>query len=388
MEDAGPQAYLDHAASTPARPEVVEAMVPWLADHPGNPSGAHAVARAARRAVDDARDWVAALVGATAGEVVFTSGGTEADNLAVVGVVRATGGLPVCSAVEHPAVLAPVREVGGVVVPTDAGGRIDLDALAETLADVDGIRLVSVMAVNNETGVINDLDAVANVVAEHVPEAMLHTDAVQAAAWVDLGPACRSAALVSLTGHKFGGPKGAGALVVRDGVPMAAVLRGGGQERDRRAGTQNVPAIVGLGEAARLVQADREATVRRVGVLRDRLEGGLLAAVDGVHRTVPDGTPRTPGVAHLCISGVESEALLFLLERHGLSASAGSSCASGAQEPSHVLAAMGVDRTAALGSVRLSLGHASTPADVDHALAVVPAAVAQLREHAHTVEYG
>ena len=388
MEDAGPQAYLDHAASTPARPEVVEAMVPWLADHPGNPSGAHAVARAARRAVDDARDWVAALVGATAGEVVFTSGGTEADNLAVDGVVRATGGLPVCSAVEHPAVLAPVREAGGMVVPTDTGGRIDLDALAATLAGVDGIRLVSVMAVNNETGVINDLDAVAHVVAEHAPEAMLHTDAVQAAAWVDLGPACRSAALVSLTGHKFGGPKGAGALVVRDGVPMAAVLRGGGQERDRRAGTQNVPAIVGLGEAARLVQADREATVKRVGVLRDRLEGGLLAAVDGVHRTVPDGTPRTPGVAHLCISGVESEALLFLLERHGLSASAGSSCASGAQEPSHVLAAMGVDRTAALGSVRLSLGHASTPADVDHALAVVPATVAQLREHAHTVEYG
>ena len=346
------------------------------------------MARAARRAVDDARDQVAALMGATAGEVVFTSGGTEADNLAVDGVVRATGGLPVCSAVEHPAVLAPVREAGGVVVPTDAGGRIDLDALAVTLAGVDGIRLVSVMAANNETGVINDLDAVANVVAEHAPEAVLHTDAVQAAAWVDLGPVCRSAALVSLTGHKFGGPKGAGALVVRDGVPMAAVLRGGGQERDRRAGTQNVPAIVGLGEAARLVQVDREATVRRIGALRDRLEGGLVAAVDGVYRTVPDGTPRTPGVAHLCISGVESEALLFLLERHGLSASAGSSCASGAQESSHVLAAMGVDRTAALGSVRLSLGHASTPADVDHALTVVPATVTQLRQHAHTVGYG
>jgi len=244
------------------------------------------------------------------------------------------------------------------------------------------------MAANNETGVINDLDAVANVVAEHAPEAVLHTDAVQAAAWVDLGPVCRSAALVSLTGHKFGGPKGAGALVVRDGVPMAAVLRGGGQERDRRAGTQNVPAIVGLGEAARLVQVDREATVRRIGALRDRLEGGLVATVDGVHRTVPDGTPRTPGVAHLCISGVESEALLFLLERHGLSASAGSSCASGAQEPSHVLAAMGVDRTAALGSVRLSLGHTSTAADVDHALAVIPATVAQLRQHAYTVGYG
>ncbi|MED5396813.1 MAG: cysteine desulfurase family protein [Actinomycetota bacterium] len=388
MEDLAPQAYLDHAASTPARSEVVEAMVPWLADHPGNPSGSHAVARAARRAVDDARDQVAALVGATAGEVVFTSGGTEADNLAVDGVVRATGGLPVCSAVEHPAVLTPVREAGGLVVPTDDGGRIDLDALAATLTGVDGIRLVSVMAANNETGVVNDLDAVANVVAEHAPEAVLHTDAVQAAAWVDLGPVCQSAALVSLTGHKFGGPKGAGALVVRDGVPMAAVLRGGGQERDRRAGTQNVPAIVGLGEAARLVQVDREATVRRIGALRDRLEGGLVAAVDGVYRTVPDGTPRTPAVAHLCISGVESEALLFLLERHGLSASAGSSCASGAQEPSHVLAAMGVDRTAALGSVRLSLGHASTPADVDHALTVVPATVTQLRQHAHTVGYG
>ena len=373
--------YLDHAASTPARPEVVEAMLPWLAEHPGNPSGSHAVARAARRAIDDARDLVAALVGAQPGEVVFTSGGTEADNLAVDGVVRSTGCLPVCSAVEHPAVLAPVADAGGIVVPTDEGGRIDLGALAEVLSSVDGIGLVSVMLANNETGVVNDLESVAALLAEAAPDAVLHTDAVQAVAWMDLTEACRSAGLVSLTGHKFGGPKGAGALVVRSGVPLAPALRGGGQERERRSGTQNVPAIVGLGEAARLVMADRSATLQRVGALRDRLEAGLLAAVSGSHTTVPVGTPRTPAVAHLWFDGIESESLLFLMERDGISASAGSSCASGAQEPSHVLAAMGVGRSSALGSLRLSLGHASDDGDVDHALAVIPSAVSRLRQH-------
>jgi|TARA_B110000495_G_scaffold161921_1_gene146691 cysteine desulfurase len=373
--------YLDHAASTPARPEVVEAMLPWLAENPGNPSGSHAVARSARRAIDDARDLVAALVGAQPGEVVFTSGGTEADNLAVDGVVRSTGCLPVCSAVEHPAVLAPVADAGGIVVSTDEGGRIDLGALAEVLSSVDGIGLVSVMLANNETGVVNDLESVAALLAEAAPDAVLHTDAVQAVAWMDLTEACRSAGLVSLTGHKFGGPKGAGALVVRSGVPLAPVLRGGGQERERRSGTQNVPAIVGLGEAARLVMADRSATLQRVGALRDRLEAGLLAAVSGSHTTVPVGTPRTPGVAHLWFDGIESESLLFLMERDGISASAGSSCASGAQEPSHVLAAMGVGRGSALGSLRLSLGHASDDGDVDHALAVIPSAVSRLRRH-------
>ena len=373
--------YLDHAASTPARPEVVEAMLPWLAENPGNPSGSHAVARSARRAIDDARDLVAALVGAQPGEVVFTSGGTEADNLAVDGVVRSTGCLPVCSAVEHPAVLAPVADAGGIVVSTDEGGRIDLGALAEVLSSVDGIGLVSVMLANNETGVVNDLESVAALLAETAPDAVLHTDAVQAVAWMDLTEACRSAGLVSLTGHKFGGPKGAGALVVRSGVPLAPVLRGGGQERERRSGTQNVPAIVGLGEAARLVMADRSATLQRVGALRDRLEAGLLADVSGSHTTVPVGTPRTPGVAHLWFEGIESESLLFLMERDGISASAGSSCASGAQEPSHVLAAMGVGRGSALGSLRLSLGHASDDGDVDHALAVIPSAVSRLRRH-------
>jgi len=388
--------YLDHAASTPARPEVVAAMLPWLTDHPGNPSGSHAAAREARRAVDDARDHVAVLVGCLPGEVVFTSGGTEADNLAVDGVVRATGGLPVCSAAEHPAVLEPVRDAGGLVVPTDDGGRIDLEALSEVLASVDaspaadapetGIALVSAMVANNETGAVTDIDAVAAVVAEHAPDTVVHTDAVQATAWLDLPATVHRAGLVSITGHKFGGPKGAGALVVRAGVPLAPVLRGGGQERERRSGTQNVPAIVGLGEAARLMVVERDAVCQRVGALRNRLEDGLVEAVSGARRTVPDGTPRTPGVAHLCFDGIESEELLFLLERDGIAASAASSCASGAQEPSPVLAAMGIDRVTAAGSLRLSLGWASTGADVDHALAVVPAAVERLRAHTRSLQ--
>ena len=380
--------YLDHAASTPARAEVVAAMVPWLADHPGNPSGSHAAARAARPAVDDARDHVAALVGCLPAEVVFTSGGTEADNLAVDGIVRATGGFPACSAAEHRGVLARVGDAGGPVVPTDDVGRIDLEALGDLLAGPDGgrIRLVSAMAANNETGVVTDVDAVADVVDRCAPQAVLHSDAVQAAAWLDLPTALRRAGLVSITGHKFGGPKGAGALVVRDGVPLAPVLRGGGQERERRSGTQNVPAIVGLGEAARLVADERVSLGRRVAALRDRLEGGLRDAVDGVRRTVPDGVDRTPGVAHLCFDGIESEELLFLLERDGIAASAASSCASGAQEPSPVLAAMGIDRVTAAGSLRLSLGHCSTDADVDHALDVIPAAVERLRGYARSLQ--
>ncbi|HJL77422.1 MAG TPA: aminotransferase class V-fold PLP-dependent enzyme, partial [Acidimicrobiales bacterium] len=292
------EAYLDHAASTPARPEVVEAMLPWLAEHPGNPSGSHRLAREARRAIDDARDAVAALIDADPGDVVFTSGGTEADNLAVDGVLGARGGVAVCGATEHPAVLDPVRLSGGVVVPTDVGGRIDLGALVDALDAIADVRLVSVMAANNETGVVNPVPEVAALVAEHAPEALVHTDAVQATAWLDLSDACRGAHLVSITGHKFGGPKGAGALVLRGGATVAPMLRGGGQERERRSGTQNVPAIVGLGMAATLVTADREATAARVGALRDRLEAGLLSAVPTARRTGPDDVPRAPGIAH------------------------------------------------------------------------------------------
>ena len=238
--------YLDHAASTPVREEVIQAMMPWLTEHPGNPSGSHRLAREARRAIDDARDHLALLVGAEPGNVIFTSGGTESDNLAIDGILGAKGGQALCSATEHPAVLEPVRESGGIVAPTDDTGRVNLESLANLLDSFADISIVSVMMANNETGVINDINTIADLISEKTPETMIHTDAVQAASWLDIAETSKKAHLISLTGHKFGGPKGAGALILRNGVNLAPVIRGGGQERERRSGTQNVPAIVGL----------------------------------------------------------------------------------------------------------------------------------------------
>ena len=373
-------AYLDHAASTPMRPEAFEAMVPWLREHHANPSGAHRPARQARRAIDEARDDVAEALGADPGEVVFTSGGTEADNLAVLGAHDRRGGVLVASAIEHPAVLEPVRSRAGRVVAVDARGVIDLDAL-EAALDPE-VTLVSVMLANNEVGTVQPLDDVADRVRRSAPAAALHTDAVQAAAWLDVADAAAPADLVSISAHKLGGPKGMGALVVRRGIPLAPRQLGGGQERDRRGGTHDVAGIVALATALRLTVEQRVATVERVAALRDRLAAGLLAAIpDAIETAAPGGdrTGLTAGMCHLCIPGVESEALLFLLERGEVYAAAGSSCSSGAMEPSHVLEAMGVRRDLAFGSLRLSLGRDSTSADVDLALEVVPPAVARLR---------
>ena len=372
--------YLDHAASTPVREEVIQAMMPWLSEHPGNPSGSHRLAREARRAIDDARDHVASLVGAEPGNVIFTSGGTESDNLAIDGTLGVKGGQALCSATEHPAVLEPVRESGGIVAPTDDTGRVDLESLADLLDSFADISLVSVMMANNETGVINDINTIAELVSEKTPETMIHTDAVQATSWLDIAESSKKVHLISLTGHKFGGPKGAGALILRDGVNLSPVIRGGGQERERRSGTQNVPAIVGLGEAARLIQVERLKINERVTGLRDKLENGLIGKVSGTSRTLPKETPRTPGIAHLCFKNIENEALLFLLENQGIYASAASSCASGAQEASHVLQAMGVDLKTAGGSIRFSLGQTTTDEEIEYALKAVPDAVDQLRE--------
>tara|TARA_B100001540_G_scaffold155890_1_gene138022 strand:- start:17 stop:1153 length:1137 start_codon:yes stop_codon:yes gene_type:complete len=372
--------YLDHAASTPVREEVIQAMMPWLTEHPGNPSGSHRLAREARRAIDDARDHLALLVGAEPGNVIFTSGGTESDNLAIDGILGAKGGQALCSATEHPAVLEPVRESGGIVAPTDDTGRVNLESLANLLDSFADISIVSVMMANNETGVINDINTIADLISEKTPETMIHTDAVQATSWLDIAETSKKAHLISLTGHKFGGPKGAGALILRNGVNLAPVIRGGGQERERRSGTQNVPAIVGLGEAARLMQVERLKINERVTRLRDKLENGLIDKISGVSRTLPKGTPRTPGIAHLCFEKIENEALLFLLEDKGIYASAASSCASGAQEASHVLQAMGVDLKTAGGSIRFSLGQTTTEEEIDNALIAVPSAVEQLRE--------
>ena len=368
--------YLDHAATTRMRAEAVEAMLPFLTERFGNPSGSHRAARDARKALDESRERVASVLGVDSGEIVFTGDGTEADNLAIAGVHAARGGVVVCSAVEHHAVLHPVEHVGGRVVGVDRTGTIDLDALARSLDDE--VSVVSVMTVNNEVGTIQPIARVAEVVAERSPRAVLHTDAIQALAWLDVGEVCAGAHLVSISGHKFGGPKGVGVLVVRKQVDLAPIVLGGGQERGRRSGTQNVAGIVALATAMDLAHDERKTMVDRVATLRDRLVDELMQTVDGVIETVPRDR-KVAGNAHVLIEGVESEALLFLLDREGVCASAGSSCSSGAMDASHVLTAMGVTPERASGAIRLSLGPTSTAAEVDRALEVVPAAVAKLR---------
>ena len=383
-------AYFDHAASTPMHPEVIESMRDFFDACYANPTGAHRMARDARRATDDARDILAEALGARPAEIVFCGSGTEADNLAVFGAAAGSGGTVVCSAVEHPAVLRPVEQLGGRVVGVDRDGMLDLDALAAAL---DGdVRLVSVMLANNETGVIWSLEEVAEVMARHAPGALLHTDAVQAFPWLDVATRAAPADLVSVSAHKFGGPKGVGALVVRDRVLLQPQVVGGGQESERRSGTPNVAGIAGMGRAAEITVARRGKVTERVGRLRDRLADGLRATVPGVVESgvrpsvgagvTVDRSAKVAGSCHLCFEGIESEALLFLAERGGVYASAASACASGAEHPSHVLAAMGYPRSLARGSMRLSLGAASTEADVETALAVLPPAIAQLRRAA------
>jgi cysteine desulfurase len=378
--------YLDHAATTPLRPEALEAMLPFLSGAFGNPSGQHAAARAAKTAIEEARETVAAALGARPGEVIFTGGGTEADNLAVKGAARSArqrgqGDGVVTIAVEHHAVLHSVERlkregfrVG--IVPVDAGGVVDLEALAGALDERTAV--VSVMLANNEVGTIQPLAAVAALVAERAPRAVLHTDAVQAAPWMDLATEAASAALVAISAHKFGGPKGVGALVVRKGTHLQPVIDGGGQERDLRSGTHNVAGIVGMAAALAVNLDRRDEEWPRVAALRDRLAAGLIAALPGT--TVNgDEAHKLINNCHVTFPGVESESLLLLLDREGLCAAAGSSCASGAMDPSHVLAAMGMPRDRARASLRLTFGWSSTDAEVDETLAVIPAAVTQLR---------
>ncbi len=348
-------------------------MVEQLRYHHGNPSGAHRVAREARKALEDSRDQVAAIVGVSPHGVVFTSGGTEADNLAVYGVVAALGGVAVCGSTEHHAVLDPVEHLGGRIVKVDSGGHIDLDHLADVV-DQD-VSLVSIMAVNNETGVIADLAGIAAVVRANAPTAVLHSDAVQASNWLDLGWVFDHVDAISLAGHKFGGPNGCGALVVRDGVKIEPLVRGGGQEQERRSGTQNVAAAVAFGVAIELTQAERTNQVARITQLNNQLLEGVTA-IAGVEASVATES-RVPGLCHFTTS-VESEALLFLLEQAGIMASAASSCASGALQPSHVLTAMGRTDAQAAGALRLSMSHSSTTADVEHLLSVLPSCIDQL----------
>jgi len=368
--------YLDHAATTPMRDEAVQVMLPFLSERFANPSGSHRFARDTRRAVDEARDVIAEIIGCDPGEVIFTGGGTEADNTAVFGTLDRKGGLSVCPAVEHHAVLHAVEARRGCVVGVTSTGHVDLDALAEALTPE--VTLVSVMAVNNEVGTVTDIAAVSDLVRRMAPGASLHTDAVQAACWLDLRQITSHVDLLSLSAHKFGGPKGVGVLVARRGVAFQPMLIGGGQERDRRSGTHNVAGIIAMVEALRLTDQQRAVENVRVATLRDLLVDTVTTALDDVHETV-DRAHKIPGSAHLLVGGVENEALLYLLDEAGVCASAASACASGAMEPSHVLAAMRVPTALARGAVRLTLGRTTTEADVRHGAQVLIDAVTRLR---------
>jgi cysteine desulfurase len=383
-----PLLYFDHAASAPRRPEVLEAMAPFTRGVVGNPTGSHRAARAARLALDDAREEVAALTGSSAGAVVFTGGGTESCNLAVFGVAadRARRGKParlVVSAIEHHAVhdsaarlgrglLATTVEV--VELPVGRDGVVDLDAAEPLVAGAD---LVSVMTANNEVGTVQPVPAVAALARASSPEVVVHTDAVAAAPWLDLTESAAGADLLTLCAHKLGGPVGVGALCFRREVPLAPLVVGGGQERGRRAGTPDVAAAVGLATALRLSTAERQVAGSLTAARRDHLGKLLVGGLDGVRATVPpDGT--LPGTCHLLVDGVHAEELVFLCDEAGLCVSAGSSCSSGAATASHVLRAMGVEDAAA--PIRLTIGAETSDDDVERAAAIVIDVVRRLRD--------
>ena len=374
--------YFDHNATTPMRPEVLEAMMPYLTTAVGNASSLHACGREARSAVEGARDILAGALGCRADEVYFTSGGTEADNWALEGTVRARGGRRiVTSSVEHHAVLHSCRhlEERGCEVtylPVDECGVVDLNAV-EAALDEEGIVLVSIMHANNETGTIQPVAEIGRMARDKgVP---LHVDAVQSFGKLDLRVDELNADLVSVSAHKINGPKGTGALYVRRGLEIEPWSRGGGQERGLRTGTENVAGIVGLGRAVELRQEEGKVLEKEAGVLRDRLQRGLLQRVEEVR---VNGHPqrRLANTLNLAFQRVEAEAILLDLDLKGVAASSGSACAEGAAEPSHVLLAMGLAPRLAAGSVRFSLGWGNTAAEVDYVVETAPGIVQRLRE--------
>lgn len=375
----GGYVYLDHAATSPLRPEAREAMEPFSDIVFANPSGSHRFAREVRKVIDEARDSVAEMIGCRPGEVVFTSGGTEGANNAVLGTVRRHGGRAVCSAAEHHAVLHCVEHVGGDVMEVTPTGVLDPARVREHLAGADQVRVVSVMTVNNETGAISDIEQVSHAVRGRAEGAVIHTDAVQAACWVDLRQVWPHVDVLTLSSHKFGGPKGSGVMVVREGVNLEPLMFGGGQERDRRSGTHNVAGIVGTAAALRETHRNRDSEIARISALRARLLDSLTGSIPGAVRTIDDDDA-VAGIAHVCIPDVESESMLYLLDNADVCVSAASACASGAMEPSHVLAAMGVEKRLAKGALRFSLGHTTTESDIEAAIEATVAAATRLRE--------
>ncbi len=369
--------YLDHAATTPLHPEVLEAMLPYLTEHHGNPSSIHASGRRARQGLDEAREEIAALIGAKPREIVFTGSGTEADNLAIKGVAWASsarGRHLIVGVAEHKAVLNPaaVLERQGFAVTAvgvDRYGRVDPDTVADAITG--GTVLVSVQAANNEVGTIQPVAEIGAVCRERrVP---FHVDAVQSAAFAPPQPDAWQATLISLSAHKLRGPKGYGALWVRQGTAMLPQLNGGAQERQRRAGTENVAGAVGFARAMRLAYAATEP----IEPTRDRLIAGLIA-IEGVQLT-GHPTDRLPNSASVVVEGVEGGDLVAALDLEGIEASTGSACTTGSVDPSHVLLAMGIGAELAHGSLRLTLGRETNLADVDRTLEVVASCIGRLR---------
>ncbi len=375
--------YFDHNATTPVHPEVVEVVTRVLRDEFGNASSVHHFGQRAKGILDDARSAVAALINAEPSEVVFTSGGTEADNFALRGVAEAlevTGRKHlIASSIEHEAVLNTLKALAKrgwqtTVLPVGTSGIVEPGALADAISDRTA--LVSVMHANNEVGTIQPVAELARVAHSH--GALFHTDAVQSAAKIPVDARALGADLLSLSAHKFYGPKGAGALWIKRGARVAAILTGGKHERNRRAGTENVPAIAGFGAAARLAQQKLASEATRLAALRDRLEEGVLARVPGTQIN-GDRTSRVPNTTNISFDGVEAESLLIALDLEGIAVSTGSACSSGTLEPSHVLRAMGLPSHRTQNSIRISLGAGNTDAEVDYFLDRLPAVVTKLR---------
>jgi cysteine desulfurase len=377
--------YLDHAATTPLRPEVLDAMTPLLGGVFGNPSSPHGYGRVAREALDDAHERLARAIGGDAREIVFTSGGTEANNLALKGAAwagKSRGHRIVTTPVEHHAVghgLAYLEHFGFEVVqvPVDRYGRVAADDVEAAITD--RTTLVSVMLANNEVGTLQPVAEVAAIVREH-RGILLHVDAVQAAPWVELDVSTLGADLVALSAHKAEGPKGSGALWIRRGTHLLAQQHGGTQERHRRAGTENVAGAVGMARAFELAVSERGAAAQRVRARRDRLLEALLE-VDGVEAT-GHPTDRLPHIASVIVRGLDGASATLALDLEGIAVSTGSACTSGSTDPSHVLTAMGYPPDEARGAIRLSLGRTTTDADIDEAVRVVPAVLRRLIEAA------
>jgi len=376
--------YLDHNATTPLAPSVADAMAQAMREDFGNPSSVHYFGQRAKRRVDDARSAVAALLGGTPAEVVFTSGGTEADNLALRGAAeaRAASGRRhlIASAVEHEAVLNTLKALTRLgwrttLLPVDASGIVSPAALADVIDDETAV--VSVMHANNEIGTLQPVTDLAAIAHEH--GALFHTDAVQSTGKLSIDLSALGVDLLSLSGHKFNGPKGVGALWIRRGVRLSAIQTGGRHERNRRAGTENVPALAGLGVAADLASRTLSEHASRFATLRDRLEAGILSGVSGAVVN-GDCARRVPNTSNISFDGIEAESLLIALDLEGIAVSTGSACSSGTLEPSHVLRAMGLPHQRVQSSIRFSLGAGNTVEQIDRVIIELPAIVRRLRD--------